>query len=355
MTASGLELASRLAVALTVATIAVSCTKDEPKPRLLGSEPGLPTPGTGPSSPTPTGDGGTGVSFATAPSSIRGLALTASHVYFVYVEALDAGVDDAGTSGGVLARVPKAGGAIEVVVRGGAAPRSLAFTGTSLMWIDDGGASSSLVIVDDTSARPLATGLAPASQFAAAQNGIVVASAAVGSLNIDLVPTSDAGTIASLGTVLGNVTPVRVAALDTNAFVLVGESPGANLYRTPTTSASVPESIWSAAGGVPRDLAVVAGHAFVAIDSGTQGQVVSIPLPGGAPQTLVGPIDAPAHLALDGDQLFLTTDTGQLLRIPSAGGESAVVATDLGVPAALAVASDAAFVATGNRIVRVGR
>lgn len=342
---------------LAAGVFALACGKDEARPPIIGNEPaGPPSVGVGSNSPSTSTDASVAASsIATAPAPIRGLALTAADVYFVYAAPTDAGAADGGVaSAGVLARVPRAGGSSRVVVTGGEAPRSLAFSGTSFLWIDDGPGSSSLVEVTETVARPIATGLSATAAFAPGPTGVVIANGAIGAVNLDLVPAaSDGGALVPVGSVQGNVSPVRIAVAGTTAFVLVAEAPGASLYRVPL-SGGVPENVWSSAGGTPRDLAVVEGRAFVALENGTDGSILSIALPSGSPTPLVTPVDRPLQIVVEGTDLFYTTAGGLLVRVPVAGGEATILATDLGSPSALAV-GDAAYIATGNQIARFAR
>jgi hypothetical protein len=287
----------------------------------------------------------------TAPNLITGLALTASDVFF-----LTTGADDAGAPTGVLARVPRTGAAPQtpqIVVTGGQAPRALLFNGTSLFWIDDEAASSSLVRLSDTDARVVAAGLPRASVYTTTPTTAIIASASIGNVTLTGVPNGEAGAPQALGTLPGDFSPVKTVVDQNTIYLLVTESLGGSLWRTPLVGGA-PENIWSAPSGTPHDVAIAEGHAFVTWDHAPTGEIVSIPLSGGANQQLVTEIAGPLQLAIDGTDLFYTTSQGELLRVPTTGGAPTSLGANLGTPTAIAVA-DAVYVATGNDIVRLGR
>ncbi len=331
------------------------CNGDPSRPPVVDDSVGAraPTPvGGGVVNPA-TGDGGAiAGTIATAPGLIRGLAVTASDAYFLYVD-----LGDGGASSGVLARVPRAGGAApQQIVTGGVSPRALTVSESSLYWIDDGVGGSSIIRFGTTAPVTVLSGLTSTSMFAARNDVIVVATARIGSVNIDRAPNGDAGAVQSMGIVLGEASPVRVVIEGANAYLLVSNALGGTLYRVALVG-SVPEEIWTAGSGTVRDLAIspADGRAFVAWDRGDQGQIVSIPIAGGAAQPLVSPVRGPERIVVDGTDLFYVTTAGELGRSPTAGGGAVTtLATNLGAPSALAVA-DAVYVASGTSLVRVSR
>lgn len=339
---------------LGLMVLVAACQKDEAKPPLSSDEPPVLTVGGSGGTPDgSTGDAAFGNVLATAASEVRGVAVAGTDVYFVFAGQDDA--DAGGTGGpiGVLARVPRAGGATTEVVRGGTNPRALSVAGVNMFWMDDTGSTSTLVRLTSTTVTTAAT-LALGSVYVATTTALVAASPGVGAVSVDRIPDTEAGTVQNLGSLLGDNGPVRIAVDQGTLYLLVAQSPGGGLFRLPL-GGGVPENIWSAPGGIPRDLAVTAGRAFVALDNGTDGQIVSIPLPGGAPQALVSPVERPAQIALSSDQLYFTTATGQLVRAPLGGGATTVLATDIGTPGALALGDDAAYIASGRNVLRLPR
>lgn len=351
--------AGLLASSLTVLTLALTsaCKKDEAHPGVIDDSSGRPPVTGGGGGTTTTSDGGAAAkgAIATAPAAVRGLAATASDVYFLYVGPGDGGTSaDGGALGtSVLARVPKGGGPSQIEVTGGESPRDLTLADGSLYWVDDGAAGSSLVRYGAGVLGALVSGLTASSTYAARSDAVVVATPSLGSVSIDRAPNADAGSIQPVGTLSGNWTPVRLALDGANVFLLATTGQGGSLYKV-ALAGGVPEEIWTGATGAVHDLAIASGKAFVSWDRGADGQVVAIPTAGGAAAALVSPIDSPTHLAVDGTDVFVATAKGEIVRAPIEGGATSSLATDLGEPAAIAV-GDAVFVAVGTSVVRVPR
>lgn len=343
--------------ALALATTA-ACKKDEAHPAVIDDSNGRPPVlGGGGGGGTTKGDGGAGTkgAIASAPSDVRGVAATASDVYFLYVGAGDGGTTaDGGTLGtSVLARVAKSGGTVQTVVSGGESPRDLTLVDGSLYWIDDGATSSSVVRYGAAVLGAMVSGLTTSSTYAARSDTIVIATANLGNLSIDRAPNADAGTVQPVGTLTGNWTPVRIALDGANVYLLATTGLGGSLYKVPLAG-GVPEEIWTGGTGSVHDLVIADASALVTWDRGADGEVVTVPLGGGAAKALVAPVDTPTLLAVDGTDVFIATGKGEIVRAPTSGGTATTLATDLGEPAAIAV-SDAVFVATGTSIVRVPR
>lgn len=336
----------------------LSCKPDEPRPAFIDdpSGPRVPLGGGGGAVTDASLDAsGLAGAIATAPGEIRGLAVSASDVYFVYVDPGDGGVADDGgpLPGGTLARVPRTGGTTELVVTGGFAPRALSIADGVLYWVDDGSVSSSLIRLGPSSLGALVSGLSRNSVFAVSAGAIVVATDSVASVSLDRVPDIDGGVLQSLGLLTGDLRPVRVVIDGNSVLLLAASAVGGGLYRMPLVG-GVPEEIWSTASGAVRDFVVGDNRALIAWDRGDDGQILSVPLGGGATSAFAAPVRSPARIAIDGTDVFYITADGELSRASLAGGSVATLATGLGSPSALAIA-DAAYVATANVVVRVKR
>ena len=344
---------------LLMAALGLACTKDAARPPPLTNEPGGGTVGGGGTSSPPVGDAATTPQRAivTAPSTLRGLVVAASEIYVVYVDS----PADGGVSTGVLARAPRAAAVatalapLEPVALGGTSPRDLALFGASLYWLDDNG-TSSLVRFSANAAEVVGAGFPTASTFAVSTTpaATVVVSTSLGTLNVDRVSETDAGASQSLGSLAGDFAPVRSIVKDGIVYVLVSQTTGGGLYKVPLVG-GVPENVWSAASGTPRDLVLVEGRALVALDRPGDGAIVSIPLSGGAATEQVTGVPGLARLATEGLDLFFATLSGDVSRVPVAGaGATTVLAEKLGTPTAM-VAADAVYVAVGPSVIRLAR
>jgi hypothetical protein len=85
------------------------------------------------------------------------------------------------------------------------------------------------------------------------------------------------------------------------------------------------------------------------------GAILSMPITGGTPVTLVDDLDNPAKLAVDGNTLYFTSNVvnGAVLSTSTGGGTITTLASGLDYPYAIAVAGGLVYFTTENAVAEV--
>ncbi len=341
-----------LVLALAVAGALVSCSNASRPPTLNQA----PNPSAGGSSSTDAsrGEGGsTGEALVDNVPSPRGIALSASEVFFTS----GAGSGDGGTAG-TISSVPKAGGAVAQIVGGPALPTELLLVNGALVWIDLGSTAQAGAVFKLDASVSVATQISGPLQAptAIASDGIYVYVASTfpsGGVSIDRVPLG-AGPPFSVTTVVGDFTPSGMVIDSRYAYFVGATLAGGVLYRVVLTGGPA-EALWSTNGGTLGDVAVTAGHVYWTLDAPNAGAAKIFSLPTGGGTTVALAVQQPhaVRLAFDSANLFWTTGAdGEVIRAPLGGGVASVVASGLGSALNIA-AGDAIYVTTATGIVKI--
>lgn len=361
LTAAAAGLATLAAVA-TFAPLA-ACTKADPHPPVLDSHPAVPTTGGGGGGGgdggVASGDGGAGgIVLAPLAWPALGVALDPSLVYFTIGGAASPDVDAGPFAPGSIARVPKTGGAPEALVTGGAQPTDVLVANDRLVWLDGNAVYSVDLGTPGATVATLVSGLDHPSGIASDGTFVYVASrSAATGVDVSRAPIDGAAVATNVTTFVGAVSPARLAVSQGEVFVVVVAPGGGALLRVAAAGGTA-ESIWDTPSGVPTDVAVASGRAWVTIDDDAQrASLVAVPTAASAPVTVAGQLDHATRVAADdADVYFLEGD--DLARVPAtatAGTEPTIVASALGGATALVV-GDAVYVATSARgVVRVAK
>jgi hypothetical protein len=248
--------------------------------------------------------GGTPTDLATAQVGPSAIAVSGSTVYFT--------LDPTSGTGG-LSSVPTTGGSVTSIQSGVTGAAGVAVDATNVYWTNENsGAFVYFVpLVGGTPKQVLDFG------GALTPTGLVIATTDV------YVPTDGAQAAVLAGTTSGstNLTP-----LDTQSSITYA------------------------------DVAVSATTVYATVDDvAPNGAVVAFPRAGGPGKTLVGNLNHPQRLALDGTNLYFTDPDGGnvwVIDLTQTTPAAATVATGLTSPLPIAVA-DALYVGAADAIVRI--
>jgi hypothetical protein len=335
--------------ALAVVGTLASCSHAS-RPSALDVSPNPAVGGSSTADASTTGEAGTtGQALVDNISAPHGLALSSTDVFF-----------SSGTGTAAISSVPTAGGAVAPLVRGLTLPTELLLVNGLLVWIDLGSsAQAGAVFKLDPSTSVAAQISGPLqSPTAIASDGryVYIASAfPSGGVSIDRVPLAS-GPPFSVTTVVGDFTPAGMV-IDARYAYFVGKTlAGGAVYRVALTGGPA-EALWSTNGGTLGAVAVTGAHLYWTLDAPNAGAatIFSVPITGGMAVALAAQQPHAERLAFDNVSLFWTTGTdGQVVRVPLSGGASDVVASGLGSALHIAV-SDAVYVTTATGIVKIPR
>jgi hypothetical protein len=355
-------------VLVVLAPLFVACSQESAAPPTVGSAAvGVHNGGGGfdaslVDSNLGVGSGSGLVTLATGVVSPRAIVLSPSTVYWTtgQVASIGALVGDASAGTGGIESVPRGGGARTEVLDGLSSPRELAFYGTTLFFVQgqSGAGTVDEYLLGSTAISRIAAGQTPPLPMVVDEGTLYWAGQSGSALDIFATPTGadHVSTLASLGADAGNHSPVALTAVGTTLYLLESGSDGASILEV-AGSGGAPKSIWHDASFTPSDLASEGTSLYwIGTTSTEGGEVLAMGVSGGTPATLASNLDNPGRLAVDGSQIYLTSDVagGSVLAVSTGGGGVTTLATGLDYPFAVAV-DDAVYFTTATTVARVPR
>lgn len=266
--------------------------------------------------PLATGDR---VVLASGQGGPRGIALSATHVYWVNTEA------------GEVVRVPKEGGAPQALIGAQLTPLDVAVDGGRVYWFNSGGRRDTLL-----RAMPLAGGTSVSmgdidgTKFSRMTSDTVNLWVTTAESRLHKVPK--VGAAYSTATAGGGLS--AVASDGSSVYVAQGTS----ILSAPGGSSPI---LFASGTSQPVDIATddVAVYWLTG-----DGRVLRLDksAPGGTATVLAAGLAGCARLALFGSDVFVTAggagaQTGKVLRLPKSGGAPVVLAEALPEPFGIAV------------------
>ena len=249
--------------------------------------------------------GGTPTNLATGLNAPAAIAVAAGTVYFT--------LDPTSGTGGVSS-VPTAGGSVTSIQSGVSGTTGVVVDATNVYWALDTGSGVGVYFVPQAGGTPKQ----------------------VLDFGGSLAPT--ALTIAT--------TDVFVATDGPQAAVLAGTTSGSTNLTPLDTQSSITYA----------DVAASATTVYATVDDATpNGAIVSFPRAGGPVKTVVGGLNHPQRMALDGTNLYFTDPLGgnvYLVDLTQTTPTAAVFASGLTSPLPIALA-DALYVGAADSIVRI--
>jgi len=344
-----------------VATLAaLACKKSEPHPVVIDSHGPVLTGGGGAGDGGATGDGGNPLVIVPLATGAQGLALDATTLFFSVGGT--PGPDDAGPlPPGAIGRVARAGGPASAIVTGGAQPTGVLVVGRRVVWLDVGSGNGSVFALDlsagaSATVQTLAKDLDHPSAIATDGTFVYVAArSAASGVEIDRVPATGGAALTNVTRFAGTVAPAGLAVDAGDAFLVVDGVVGGSLLRVAASGGANADIVWDGANGVPTDVVVTGGRAWVTVDADPDhgGQVVAVPITGAQAVVVADRQTHATHIARDDTNVYFAAD-GEIRRLPLAA-TSAEEPVSLGAVAGVAALAvgDAVYAATSSGVVRV--
>jgi hypothetical protein len=336
---------------VTLTLLLFAACKDEVVPPNLGdfdsAGPISPGNGTGSDASAEGGEGGV-VSTASNP---KGIFVSSGFVY--YTNFASGGAD------GRVSVVAASGGTVADLATGLTAPRGISVAaGTVFFTLDPTAGTGGLSSVPTTggSVTSIQTGVTGAVGVAVDATNVYWTNdpSVNGGALVWFVPLVG-GTPKQVLDFGGSLTPTALTIATTDVYVSTDGQQAAVLAGTTSGSTNL----------TPLDTPAVITYADVAVspttvyatvdDVSPSGAVVAFPRVGGPVKTVVGNLNHPQRLALDGTHLYFTDPNGGkvwVIDISQATPAATVVASGLTSPLPIAVA-DALYVGAADSIVRI--
>jgi hypothetical protein len=259
--------------------------------------------------------------------------------------------------GGVWS-VPRTGGATSLLTVGQASAVGLVVDGNGY-WLASGAKGGGSVVsysFASGTASTLVTGVAGFYGVAASPAEVFwTAESATGpGVELDEVQV-DGGALETLAMVPGAVGGGGLA-LDVDAAYFAVSLPngGGSIVRAPL-SGGPPVTVWSTVSGSPSDVALGAGAVYWLIPTAMPFGAVWSVSSAAAAAPLIDGLDSPGHLAVDDANAYWTSPgEGQIVSIPLTGGAPVVLAGNLESPLALVV-DDAIYFTTVDGVLRLSK
>jgi hypothetical protein len=346
-------------LSLIAAALLVACKADANRPPLdLG--------------PSHGGASGGGVADASADGSFvptgvtvlaqglqrpQGIALDPHGIFLTLTGELDDG--GIAPSAGSVIRIPREGGATQVLASSQDWPYAIRVQPTALFWADRGTreTTGALMVLRAGASVPegVSTAETDVAGLATDPSYAYWSSALAGSAVVVSRTPIDGGAPDPLSTLPGAFRPGHVA-VDATSIYFIAIGTEAAIYRTAITGGP-PEALATLSGATPRDLLVVDATLFIT-DARADGAILTLPTSGGAVTAFATGQKNPSHLARDKTRVYWTLETtdGAVMAAPIAGGTPTALAEHLDRPRAIAADDGAAvYVTTASALLRVAK
>jgi hypothetical protein len=333
---------------LTLLLLVVACqNNDEHPPLLPDTDSGTPvSPGGGPTGNDGASDVAEGGTVTTTASNPRGIFVSNGLVYYTNFAS--------GAGDGTVSVAPASGGAHTDLATALTAPWAITVAAGTVYFtlapVGTGGVSS--VPATGGSVTSIQTGLSSALGIAADGTNVYWSFDSGGPV-VSFVPLAG-GTPKQLLAFGGALVPTGLLITGTDVYVPTDGSQAAVLAGTtggsPLTALDAQTPITFA------DVVVSSTTVYATVDDvAPAGAIVSFPRAGGPAKTVVGNLNHPQRLALDGTHLYFTDPEGGnvwVVDVSQTTPAATLLASGLILPLPIAVA-DALYVGAADSIVRI--
>ena len=331
-----------------LALLLFACQNDEVPPGNLGD-----FDGSGPISPgNGTGEGGEGGGgeggALSAASNPKGIFVSNGSVYYTNFAS--------GSADGRVSVVATSGGTPTDLATGLTAPAAIAVSaGTVYFTLDPTSGTGGLSSVPTTggSVTSIQSGVTGAAGVAVDATNVYWTNENSGAL-VYFVPLTG-GTPKQILSFGGALSPTGLVIATTDVFVPTDGAQAAVLAGTTSGSTNL-TPLDTQSSITFADVAVSSTTVYATVDDvAPSGAVVAFPRAGGPVKTLVGNLNHPQRLALDGTNLYFTDPAGGnvwIIDLTQSTPAAVVLASGLTLPLPIAVA-DALYVGAADSIVRI--
>ncbi len=272
------------------------------------------------------------VALASHLAGPRGLALGKNHLFV----AVSSDTPSMRPRSGVVIRIPKRGGAAEILAHDLDGPRDVAVDDSAVYWLNDGEGAVRRVGFDFGTMRVLATGFVGARGIALDATSVFWGNARGG--NVMKVAKVE---VENRAVAIAQATDTPAIAVD-----------DARVYYAHATQKTI-ESV-TKAGGSPKIDVLATDTVGVAIDesnlyfssSERQTQVLALPFAGGAPLRIAFASGAVGSIVIDRDYVYWTEGIAgaySIRRAAKRGSGVEILATETSIPGAIAVDDDCVY------------
>lgn len=296
-------------------------------------------------------DSGGATALATGQPNPRAVATDASWVYFTCAS------DGGGASTGSVRRVPKLGGAVQVLASGLDSPYALFVSGGEAFFStpDPTAATGTIfaVAVSGGAPRTVVSGSGAASWLATDGTSAYFPTSFGGTgASIERAPLAG-GTAQLAAQAAGALTPGGLV-VSGGWLYFAASGAGGGIYRAQPTGGGA-EALDQESASF-SGIALAGGRLWVTDDVPTQGRIVSVPMTGGAARVDATGIDHPKHVATDGQWVYFTSygPGGSVQAVSALDGTVRSLAEGLAYPWDLTV-DDAVYVTVSDGVMRLPR